>query len=253
MSDGSTQLGETEMPSALESSLEELEAESYFGISLADSGVQTEFDDNQETGSTPLCCETLGFQFVALQALNNLSACHARVERILLEDLARFPVNQDDSILEMVAEEGVVSIGLDGFDLSAIERARKLIDNTHWVKCDTSYTSFSAGGQMHHEDDWSSSINLAAFVSIHDEAHWFFLECAQNAAVDMVCAHLHNHIVKHISQFLFSIEIGNAQESELINELDREAIELQIIPLVSHRGCLHPLGEPCDCCDTDSD
>jgi hypothetical protein len=233
------------------SPFEELEPESYFGISLTDRGIQTELDEDQESELTPSCDEAFGFQLVTLQAEKNLSACHLRAQRLLLEGVTHCAANQNEPIPAVVADEGVINMEMDACDVSVIEHARKLTGNIHWVKCDTSFISFSSGGQSYHDDDWSSSSNLAALASIHDEAHLFFLECAKNASVDMVCSHVHNYIVKHISQLLFSIEIVNAQENDLISDLDQEPIEFQIISLVSHRGCLHPIGEPCYCSDTD--
>ena len=59
----------------------------------------------------------------------------------------------------------------------------------------------------------------------------------------MVSTFLHNYIVAHISRFLFALETTHVDESTLVSELE-ETIEFQIIPLIPHNGCLHPVGEP---------
>ena len=262
-SDGSTEIVESETRTAIVSSEEEMEPESYFGISLKDSAVQTEFADSLETdlissqtgeAFSDVPSPVLGFEFVHLQAINNIDACKSRVFDLIskipgMEGLG----SREDHVLDLAVDEGVDDDWVGTMDMTHIQRARRLTENVHWVKCDTSYISICAGVESSHDDDWSSSNNIVAFAYIHDETHVFFLECAKDASVEMVCMYMHNYIVEHISKFLFTIEVPNTQENDLISEIDTESLELRIIMLVSHNGCLHPLGEPCLCSETDSD
>ena len=80
----------------------------------------------------------------------------------------------------------------------------------------------------------------------------FYLECVRCASVDMVSTFLHNYIVAHISRSLFALEITHVGDSTLVSELE-ETIELKLIPLISHNGCLHPAGETCLCVDSESE
>ena len=80
-----------------------------------------------------------------------------------------------------------------------------------------------------------------------------FLECARYTSVEMVCASVHNYIVARIAKFSFGIEIPNTYENDLMSELVVELIEFEINLLVSHNGCLHPVGEACFCIDSDGD
>ena len=57
-----------------------------------------------------------------------------------------------------------------------VTKVQKIISRAHWIKCDTSYTSFTREGHVEHHDDWSSSKNLAASAFIQGYVHMFFLE-----------------------------------------------------------------------------
>lgn len=136
-----------------------------------------------------------------------------------------------------------------GFSCVTITQARELLGRLHKVRCDTSFTTFSKQGRTEHADDWSASTHFLAGAVIEESSHVFLLECACNATVDMVCSYVHNFIVAHINKFTFELRIEGIEDSAFISELDEEPIEFQIIPLISHNGCLHPIGEPCFCSD----
>jgi hypothetical protein len=253
VSDHSTVFVESEHNITSESAVTEVEPDEYFGISVVDASIQTESVPSFDPVVTELCDEALGFNFVTLQALDNVAACHDRIRNIFDPALVR-----NDLVLSDVPEplhrdrdRDIPKQENELIHCDAIAHARNLTANVHWVKCDTSYTSFGPGGQQEHNDDWSSSNCFVATVVIHDNTHLFFLECASNATVDALCSSIHNYIVQHVRSFLFALEIPDSFEDELISNLDSESIAFRITELVSHDGCLHPVGEPCCCEDTD--
>ena len=140
----------------------------------------------------------------------------------------------------------------DIIDMSAIIHAQELINKIHTIKCDTSYTSFGRAGHREHLDDWRSSKSFATTAIIQEVVHVFLLECASNASTEMVCSCVHNYIVGHVCKFLFTLNIEGVNEDVPFCELEGNVIEFQTTELVSHDGCLHPIGEPC-CCHMYSD
>ena len=68
----------------------------------------------------------------------------------------------------------------------------------------------------------------------------------------MISTNVHNYLVPHVHNFLFSLDIVGVEEESLVIGMDNGEVEFQVTELVSHNGCLHPVGEPC-LCDCDSD
>ena len=62
-----------------------LEPGDFYGIALKDQAVQTEIDESFVSDAGSLIDETLGFEYVTLQALNILSSCEVHVKRVLSE------------------------------------------------------------------------------------------------------------------------------------------------------------------------
>jgi len=134
-----------------------------------------------------------------------------------------------------------------------ISNARDVTQRMHCLRCNTSHTSFCSNGRAEIVDDWSTSTTITVSAVIQYKIHLFILECAGNATSDMMCMFVHNWIVANICRFTFSLEIEGIADGTCIADLDDDAMEFTVIELVSHNGCLHPVGEPCLCSDSEEE
>jgi hypothetical protein len=239
----------------------------YYNVQVREVEVQTEtFCEEAVPASLShdgFDSSLLGFEYIHMQALNNIAACKHHVLDILggVEN----DKNDEGENAELIGSGSARSSGDSGAhdcglaldltdfdDMKAMANAREVVGRAHWVKCDTSYSTYDSKGCIEHLDDWSDPKFLAATAVIHGSAHLFFLEYASNASVDAVSMFVHNYIVRHISGFSFALAVEDAHEDQLMSECGPEPVEFNVIPLISHNGCLHPVGEPC-CCETFSD
>ena len=133
----------------------------------------------------------------------------------------------------------------------SILNARDVTSRLHSIRCNSSYTCFCSSGRVEVDDDWSKPRTIVATATIQNKVRMFILECAGNATADMVCSFVHNFIVASICRFTFTIDITGTEDDTLIADLEDDAIEFIVTELVSHNGCLHPIGEPCFCADSD--
>lgn len=147
------------------------------------------------------------------------------------------------------------TVAMDGtFDGSAeigfISHARVLLERMHYMRCS------HPEGLTEHPIDWTTCSTLLGVAMMNDVSHFFALECAANTPVWMLCDLVRSYITDHIRRFhcsvkLLDYDVDDTVFDERVCNLKNNVIDLQIIELVSHNGCLHPVGELCCCNECD--